>query len=113
MNRRELAKTLQTQLRYDGDPSDPVFSSFSFADDTLKLIFDLISKELRQGQDVAIAGFGQWKVRESPGRMRRNPQTGATIKVGPSKKVRFYPASALKVAVASKPVRRRTTRRPA
>ena len=45
--------------------------------------------------------------------MRRNPQTGMTIKVGPSKKVRFYPASALKVSVASKPVRRRATRRPA
>ncbi len=35
MNRRELAKTLQAQLLYDGDPSDPVFSSFSFADETL------------------------------------------------------------------------------
>ncbi len=45
--------------------------------------------------------------------MRRNPSTGAAIKVGPSKKVRFYPASALKVAVAAKPARRRATRRPA
>lgn len=44
MNRRELAKTLQAQLLYDGDPSDPVFSSFSFADETLKLIFGLIGQ---------------------------------------------------------------------
>ncbi|MHB8325157.1 MAG: HU family DNA-binding protein [Candidatus Dormibacteria bacterium] len=113
MNRRELAKTLQAQLLYDGDPSDPVFSSFSFADETLQLIFGLIGQKLEAGEDVAIAGFGQWKVRESPGGMRRNPRTGAPIKVAPSKKVRFYPASALKVAVASKPVRRRATRRPA
>ncbi|MHB8330714.1 MAG: HU family DNA-binding protein [Candidatus Dormibacteria bacterium] len=113
MNRRELAKTLQAQLLYDGDPSDPVFSSFSFADETLQLIFGLIEQQLEAGEEVSIAGFGRWKIRESPGGMRRNPRTGATIKVGPSKKVRFYPASALKVSVASKPVRRRSTRRPA
>ncbi|MHB8325754.1 MAG: HU family DNA-binding protein [Candidatus Dormibacteria bacterium] len=113
MNRRELAKTLQAQLLYDGDPSDPVFSSFNFADETLQLIFGLIGQKLEAGEDVAIAGFGRWKVRESPGGLRRNPSTGATIKVGPSKKVRFYPASALKVSVAAKSVRRRTTRRPA
>jgi DNA-binding protein HU-beta len=113
MNRRELAKTLQAKLVYDGDSSDPVFSSFSFADETLQLIFRLLGQKLEAGEDVAIAGFGQWKVRESPGGIRRNPRTGAAIKVAPSKKVRFYPASALKVAVASKPVRRRATRHPA
>ena len=112
MNRRELAKTLQAQLLYDGDPSDPVFSSFNFADATLQLIFGLIGQKLEAGEEVSIAGFGRWKISESPGGMRRNPRTGAPIKVGPSKKVRFYPASALKVAVASKPVRRRATRRP-
>ena len=113
MNRRELAKTLQAQLLYDGDPNDPVFSSFNFADETLQLIFGLIAKNLEAGEDVAIAGFGQWKIRESPGGMRRNPRTGTPVKVAPSKKVRFYPASALKVAVAAKPIRRRATRRPA
>ena len=112
MNRRELAKTLQAQLLYDGDPSDPVFSSFSFADETLQMIFGLIGQKLEAGEDVSITGFGHWKINESPGGMRRNPRTGAPVKVAPSKKVRFYPASALKMAVASKPVRRRTTRRP-
>ena len=114
MNRRELAKTLQAQLLYDGDPNDPVFSSFNFADETLQLIFGLIKQKLEAGEEVSIAGFGQWKVRESPGGMRRNPRTGATIKVGPSKKVRFYPSLALKTAVATKPVapKRRATRRP-
>ncbi|MDA8329601.1 MAG: HU family DNA-binding protein [Candidatus Dormibacteraeota bacterium] len=113
MNRRELAQTLQAQLLYDGDPNDPVFSNFNFADETLQLIFGLISQKLASGEEVSIAGFGRWRISESPGGMRRNPRTGAPVKVGPSKKVRFYPASALKVAVASKPVRRRATRRPA
>jgi nucleoid DNA-binding protein len=79
-------------------------SLYNFAYETLQLIFGLISQKLEAGEDVAIAGFGQWKVRESPGGMRRNPRTGATIKVGPSKKVRFYPSLALKTAVAAKPV---------
>lgn len=73
MNRRELAKTLQAQLLYDGDPNDPVFSSFNFADETLQLIFGLIKQKLVAGEDVAIRGFGQWRVRETPGGMRRNP----------------------------------------
>jgi len=84
MNRRELAKTLQAHLLYDGNLSDPVFSSFSFADETLKLIFGLIGQKLEAGEEVSIAGLGRWKVRDSPGRMRRNPQTGMTIKVGPA-----------------------------
>lgn len=101
MNRRELAKTLQSQMLYDNDPSDPVFSSLGFADETLQLVFDLIEQRLQDGEEVAIAGFGKWKIRESPAGMRRNPQTGAIIKVSASKKVRFYPASALKIAVAT------------
>ncbi len=115
MNRRELAKALQARLLYDGDPSDPVFSSFSFADETLQLIFWLIAQELDAGEEVSVAGFGRWKISESPGGMRRNPRTGAPVKVGPSKKVRFYPSLALKTAVATKPAapRSRAARRPA
>jgi nucleoid DNA-binding protein len=115
MNRRELAKTLQAQLLYDGDPNDPVFSSFNFADETLQLIFGLIKQKLEAGEDVGIRGFGHWRVRETPGGMRRNPRTGEMIKVGPSKRVRFYPSLGLKTAVATKPAapKRRATRRPA
>ena len=63
MNRRELAQTLQSQMLYDNDPSDPVFSSLGFADETLQLVFDLIEQRLQDGEEVAIAGFGKWKIR--------------------------------------------------
>ncbi len=112
MNRRELAKTLQSTLLYDNDPNDPVFPNFRFADDTLKLIFDLIGKQLEQGEEVAIAGFGRWKIRETAAGMRRNPQTQEMVRVPATQKVRFYPASALKTSVAGKPTpRRRSTKR--
>jgi DNA-binding protein HU-beta len=112
MNRRELAKTLQSTLLYDNDPNDPVFPNFRFADDTLKLIFDLIGKQLEKGEEVAIAGFGRWKVRETAAGMRRNPQTQEMVRVPATQKVRFYPATALKTAVAGKPApRRRSSKR--
>lgn len=112
MNRRELAKTLQAQLLYDNDPSDPVFPNFRFADETLQLIFDLIAKQLEAGEEVSIAGFGHWKIRETPAGMRRNPQTQAMVRVPASKKVRFYPSVGLKASVAgkSRTVRRATSR---
>jgi nucleoid DNA-binding protein len=112
MNRRDLAKTLQSKLLYDNDPSDPVFPNFRFADDTLKLIFDLVAKQLADGEEVAIAGFGRWKIRQTAAGMRRNPQTQEMVRVPASQKVRFYPATALKGSVAGTPAsRRRTTKR--
>ncbi len=62
MNRRELAKTLQAQLLYDGDPSDPGFSSFGFGDEKLQQISGLIRQTFGAGEGVAIAGFGQSRV---------------------------------------------------
>lgn len=107
MNRRELAKTLQAKLLFDNDPNDPVFPSFAMADDTLKLIFDLIGQRLEAGEEVSIAGFGRWKVRPTAAGMRRNPQTQEMVRVPASQKVRFYPAIALKSSVAGKTATRR------
>ncbi len=105
MNRRQLAKTLQAKLvvEYDDATTEPVFTNFQSADTALQLIFGLITERLDAGEEVSIAGFGRWKIRQSPGGMRRNPQTQAMVKVAPSNKVRFYPSSALKATVAGKP----------
>ncbi len=114
MNRRELAKTLQSQLLYDNDPNDPVFPNFRFADDTLKLIFDIIGQQLEHGDEVSVAGFGRWKVRQTPAGLRRNPQTQEMVRVAASQKVRFYPAASLKASVAGRSgttTRRRSSRR--
>ncbi|NNM97643.1 MAG: HU family DNA-binding protein [Candidatus Dormibacteraeota bacterium] len=104
MNRRELAKTLQSKVvvQYEDGTGEPVFPNFAMADDTLKLIFDLIGQRLEAGEEVAIAGFGRWKVRPTAAGMRRNPQTQEMVRVPASQKVRFYPASALKSSVAGK-----------
>ena len=59
----------------------------------------LITKHLRKGERIRIAGFGILQVRKRPARMGRNPATGEAIKIKASKKVAFRPAKELKLAV--------------
>jgi DNA-binding protein HU-beta len=111
MNRRELTKTLQTRIQFENDEGkkEPFFSSFQLADDTLKLIFQIVSNELQGGGEVSVAGFGRWKVRQTAAGLRRNPQTQEMVRVPASQKVRFYPSTGLKAAVAGKTASRRRT----
>ncbi|MGH7665883.1 MAG: HU family DNA-binding protein [Candidatus Dormibacteria bacterium] len=114
MNRRELAKNLQQRIQFENEQGkqEPFFSSFMLADDTLKLIFQIVTAELKGGGEVSVAGFGRWKIRQTPAGRRRNPQTQAMVQVPASQKVRFYPSTALKAAVAGRSTtRRRSTKR--
>lgn len=55
-----------------------------------------IKSTLSKGTDVAIAGFGTFKVKQTKARTGRNPKTGETIKIPAKKKVAFKPAKDLK-----------------
>ena len=59
----------------------------------------LITKHLKKGERIRIAGFGILQVRKRAARMGRNPATGEAIKIKASKKVAFRPAKELKEAV--------------
>jgi DNA-binding protein HU-beta len=59
----------------------------------------LITKHLKQGERVRIAGLGILQVRKRAARMGRNPATGEAIKIKASKKVAFRAAKDLKMAV--------------
>ena len=59
----------------------------------------LITKHLKKGEQIRIAGFGILQVRKRPARMGRNPATGEAIKIKASKKVAFRAAKELKLAV--------------
>ena len=61
--------------------------------------FDLFKKELKKGNNVAVAGFGTFKVSKRAARTGRNPQTGETIKIKASKNVGFKAGTALKEIV--------------
>jgi DNA-binding protein HU-beta len=60
---------------------------------------ELITKHLKKGSRVRLAGLGILQVRKRPARMGRNPATGEAIKIKASKKVAFRAAKELKEAV--------------
>ena len=63
-------------------------------------VFDSITKTMGQGEDVAIAGFGTFRVRKRAAKMGINPRTGEKVSI-PAKTVpKFSAGKALKEAVA-------------
>ena len=59
----------------------------------------LITKYLKKGEQVKIAGLGILRVRNRAARVGRNPATGEVIQIKASKKVAFRPSLALKMAI--------------
>jgi DNA-binding protein HU-beta len=59
----------------------------------------LITKHLKKGERVKIAGLGILQVRRREARMGRNPATGEPIQIKASKKVAFRATKGLKMAV--------------
>ena len=59
-------------------------------------VFAAIADAAASGEEIAINGFGKFKVKATPERDGRNPSTGATIKIAASKKLAFAPAKAVK-----------------
>ena len=62
-------------------------------------LVSMITKHLKKGDRVRIAGLGILQVRRRAGRMGRNPGTGEAIKIKASKKVAFRAAKDLKMAI--------------
>ncbi|RMB51364.1 DNA-binding protein HU-beta [Sphingomonas sp. PP-CE-3A-406] len=59
-------------------------------------VFDQIASAAAKGEEVSIAGFGKFAVKDRPERQGRNPSTGEAMTIAASKKVSFTPAKGLK-----------------
>ncbi|MFC1756866.1 HU family DNA-binding protein [Patescibacteria group bacterium] len=62
-------------------------------------IFGGIVETLKAGEEVSIAGFGIFSVRDRAARQARNPRTGEMVQVSATKVPKFRAAKALKDAV--------------
>jgi len=62
-------------------------------------LVDEITKNLKKGNRLRMAGLGILQVRKRPARMGRNPATGEAIKIKASKKIAFRAAKDLKKAI--------------
>lgn len=86
MNNNEIAESLAA--KHDITRAD----ARKLVDDVFSLIADAGAK----GEEIALNGFGKFKVKATSAREGRNPSTGATIQIAASKKLAFVPAKALK-----------------
>jgi DNA-binding protein HU-beta len=69
------------------------------ANEMMSGLVDMITKHLKKGARLRLAGLGTLQVRKRAARMGRNPATGEAIKIKASKKVAFRAAKELKEAI--------------
>ncbi len=65
----------------------------------VELILDEIKETLTRGEEVKIAGFGNFAVRQKSARKGRNPKTGEEIGITPRKVVTFRASPVFKNGV--------------
>jgi DNA-binding protein HU-beta len=65
----------------------------------LDSLIESISDSLKDGDSVALVGFGTFQVRERSARTGRNPQTGAEIQIAAAKVPAFKAGKTLKDAL--------------
>ena len=66
------------------------------AAEAVSAVLDVVADALVAGDDVKIAGFGSFEVKDRAAREGRNPKTGETVQIPASKYVSFSAGSTLK-----------------
>jgi len=69
------------------------------AHEVVEAVFETITKNLSRGEEVAISGFGTFRVVKRAARAGINPRTGEKIQIAASVKPKFRAGKALKEAV--------------
>lgn len=62
-------------------------------------LLDTVTESLVNGDDVRLAGFGNFAVMTRQSRKGRNPRTGQTLQIAASKTVSFKPGQPVKAAL--------------
>ena len=86
MNKTDLVNVVAAETKVAKKDVDAVIAA------TLKAITDA----LKDGDKVALIGFGTFEVKATAAREGRNPKTGETITIPASKKPAFSASKALK-----------------
>lgn len=68
----------------------------SVSADLVETVIDIIKKTLESGENVKVAGFGNFQVKQKADRKGRNPQTGEAITIAARQIVTFKPSIILK-----------------
>ena len=92
MNKAELIQAL----------SDKTGLTKADTDKTLLAFMDTVMETVAKGEDVALVGFGTFKVAHRAAREGRNPATGESLKIAASKLPKFVPGTPFKNKVNGK-----------
>jgi len=76
----------------NSDLADAISAAHGLTKADARKVVDAATK----GDEIALNGFGKFKVKATEAREGRNPSTGATIQIAASKKLTFVPAKAVK-----------------
>lgn len=86
MNKGELIKAM----------SEKASISKKSTENSLNAFIEIVSEELKNGENVQLIGFGTFEKRSRAARTGRNPQTGKPIEIPASMTPAFKPGKALK-----------------
>lgn len=86
MNMNELAKAV----------AGATGTSETDAKASITVVFNQIGDAAAKGEEVSIAGFGKFSVKDRPEREGRNPSTGQAMTFAASRKMSFSAAKGLK-----------------
>ena len=62
-------------------------------------VFDVVKTTLEAGENIKIAGFGNFEVKEKAARRGRNPQTGEIVEISPRRVLTFKASQVLKKSI--------------
>lgn len=83
---------------------EAILSKFELASkkqarEIVEMIFETIKQTMARGEEVAISGFGTFRVARRAAREGINPRTGEKIQIAASIKPKFRASKALKEAI--------------
>ena len=91
MNSADLTERVATQHGVAKEHAKKIIDS----------VFATITTAVIGGDEVALNGFGRFKVVDRPERQGRNPATGETITIAASKKLTFIPTKTVREALSA------------
>lgn len=83
--------------------SDEIGFNTREAKEMVEAFFKELSDCLERGEEVKLAGFGVFSMRDKPERPGRNPKTGVEIPITARRVVTFHASGCLKSAVEASP----------
>lgn len=89
LTKADLAEKLHEQVGFNNREAKEMVEAF----------FKEITDSLERGEEVKLAGFGVFNMRDKPERPGRNPKTGEEIPISARRVVTFHASGCLKDAV--------------